>query len=58
MKNVIVGALFNDFVPKMIVGTHILREFRSYLMKNVYLCGVIACCALFKDAWLVVHYIM
>ena len=36
------GALFNDFVPKLTVETHILREFRSYLMKDVYLCGVIA----------------
>ena len=37
MENAILGALFNDFVPKLTVETHILREFRSYLMKNVYL---------------------
>ena len=36
------GALFNEFVPKLTVETHILREFRSYLMKDVYLSGVIA----------------
>ena len=42
MENAILGALLNDFVPKSTVKTHILREFRSYLMKDVYLCGVIA----------------
>ena len=42
MENAILGALFNDFVPKLTVETHILREFRSYLMKDVYLSGVIA----------------
>ena len=41
MENAILGALLNDFVPKSTVKTHILREFRSYLMKDVYLCGVI-----------------
>ena len=40
MENAILGALFNDFVPKLTVETHILREFRSYLMKNVYLCFI------------------
>ena len=57
MKNAILGTLFNDFVPKMIVGTHILRGFRSYFMKNVYLCSVTACCTLSKDARFAVHYI-
>ena len=57
MENAILGALFNDFVPKLAVGMHILREFRSYLMKNVYLCSVTACCALSKDARFAVHYI-
>ena len=42
MEKAILGALFNDFVPKLTVETHILREFRSYLMKDVYLSGVIA----------------
>ncbi len=58
MKNAILGTLFNDFVPKMIVGTHILRGFRSYFMKNVYLCKVTACCVVFKEARLAGHYIM
>ena len=58
MEKAILGALFNDFVPKLTVETHILREFRSYLMKNVYLYGVIACFALSMDAWFAVHYIM
>lgn len=57
MENAVSGALFNDFVPKMIVGTHILRGFRSHLMKNVYLCSIIACCVLSKDARFAVHYI-
>lgn len=56
MENAILGALFNDFVPT--VETHILREFCSHLMKNVYLCDVIACFALSMDAWFAVHYIM
>ena len=43
------GALFNDFVPKLTVETHILREFRSYLMKNVYLSGVIVRVPLFAS---------
>ena len=27
MENAILGALFNDFVPKLMVETHILRKF-------------------------------
>ena len=35
MENAILGALFNDFAPKLTVGTHFLRGLRSYLKKNV-----------------------
>ena len=27
MENAILGALFNDYVPKLTVETHILRDF-------------------------------
>lgn len=39
MRNAILGVLFSDFIPKLTVGVHILRGFRSYLKENDYLCA-------------------